>query len=142
MDSKKIGAFIQEKRTDAKMTQEELANKIKVTNKTVSKWETGKEMPCVEKLEPLARILGVSIAELLSGQDNVTELDVLIKEINNKKKKRVINLIVGIIICLVLCALETILYFSGIELEYAYIMMGAFIVVLFIIDIVNYFNHK
>lgn len=142
MDSKKIGAFIQEKRTDAKMTQEELANKIKVTNKTVSKWETGKEMPCVEKLEPLARILGVSISELLSGQDNVTELDVLIKEINNKKKKRVINLIVGIIICLVLCALETILYFSGIELEYAYIMMGAFIVVLFIIDIVNYFNHK
>lgn len=142
MNRKKIGGFIQEKRTDAKMTQEELASKIKVTNKTLSKWETGKEIPYVEKLEPLARILGVTIAEILSGEDKVKDVDFLIKELKNKKKKRIINLILGIIICLILCSLETILYFLGVEAKIAYIIIGVFIIFLLILDIASYFNHK
>lgn len=140
MDSKKIGTFIQEKRMDAKMTQEELANKLYVSNKTISKWETGKGIPSVEMLEPLARILGVTIAEILSGEDNIKDVDVLIKELKNKKKKRIINLILGIIICLFLCALEVILYASGVEEKYAYIIIGIFIVCLLVIDIANYFD--
>lgn len=140
MDSKKIGAFIQEKRLDAKMTQEELASKLYVSNKTISKWETGKGIPSVEMLEPLARILGVTIAEILSGEDNIKDVDVLIKELKNKKKKRIINLILGIIICLFLCALEVILYASGVEEKYAYIIIGIFIVCLLVIDIDNYFD--
>lgn len=140
MDSKKIETFIQEKRMDAKMTQEELASKLYVSNKTVSKWETGKGIPSVEMLEPLARILGVTIAEILSGEDEVKDVDVLIKELKNKKKKRIINLILGIIICLFLCTLEVILYVSGVEEKYAYIIIGVFIICLFIIDIANYFD--
>ena len=142
MDSKKIGAFIEEKRVGAKMTQDELANKLKVTNKTIERWETGKETPSVEKLEPLSRLLGVSIAELLSGEDKVTELDVLIKELQNKKKKRIINLILGIVICLFLCSLEVILYIMGVEAKYAYIIIGVVIVLLLVLDIINYFKHK
>lgn len=140
MDSKKIGAFIQEKRLDAKMTQEELASKLYVSNKTISKWETGKGIPSVEMLEPLARILGVTIAEILSGEDNIKDVDVLIKELKNKKKKRIINLTLGIIICLFLCALEVVLYASGVEEKYAYIIIGIFIVCLLVIDIDNYFD--
>lgn len=140
MDNKKIGTFIAEKRTDAKMTQEELASKLYVSNKTISKWETGKGIPSVEMLEPLSRILGVTIAEILSGEDQVKDVDVLIKELKNKKRKRIINLILGIIICLFLCTLEVILYASGVEEKYAYIIIGVFIVCLFIIDIANYFD--
>lgn len=140
MDSKKIGAFIQEKRLDAKMTQEELASKLYVSNKTISKWETGKGIPSVEMLEPLARILGVTIAEILSGEDNIKDVDVLIKELKNKKKKRIINLTLGIIICLFLCALEVVLYASSVEEKYAYIIIGIFIVCLLVIDIDNYFD--
>lgn len=140
MDSKKIGAFIQEKRLDAKMTQEELASKLYVSNKTISKWETGKGIPSVEMLEPLARILSVTIAEILSGEDKVKDVDFLIKELKNKKKKRIINLILGIIICLFLCVLEVILYASGVEEKYAYVIIGIFILCLFIIDIANYFD--
>lgn len=142
MDNKKIGAFIKEKRVGAKMTQEELAKKLKTTDKMISKWETGKGMPSVEKLEPLARILGVSIAEILSGEDNVKDIDVLVKELNNKKKKRIINLVLGIFICLVLCMLEVILYASGVDAKYAYIIMGIFIFCLFLFDIAYYFWNK
>lgn len=140
MDSKRIGTFIAKKRTDAKMTQEELASKLYVSNKTISKWETGKGIPSVEMLEPLSRILGVTIAEILSGEDQVKDVDVLIKELKNKKKKRVINLIFGIILCLFLCTLEVILYASGVEEKYAYIIIGVFIICLFIVDIANYLD--
>ena len=50
------------------MTQEELGEKIGVTNKTVSRWETGTYMPDIEKLMFLSEILGVSINELLCGE--------------------------------------------------------------------------
>ena len=142
MENKKIGAFIKRKRIDAKMAQEELANKICVSGKTISKWETGKGIPSVEMLELLSRILGVSIAEILSGEDRVKDIDVLIKELKNKNKKRIINLILGIIICLFFCGLEVILYISGVDAKYAYIIIGIFIILLLIIDIVNYFWHK
>ena len=142
MDSKKIGAFIAEKRIEARMTQEELANKIHVSNKTISKWETGRGIPSVEMLEPLSRFLGVSIAEILSGEKPAKEMDLLLKELENKKRKRIINLVVGIFICLFLCMLEVILYASGIDSKYGYIIMALVVIVLLVADIVNYFMNK
>lgn len=140
MDSKKIGAFIKEKRMDAKMTQEELASKLNVSNKTISKWERGLGIPNVDMLEPLSRILGVTIAEILSGENQVKDVDMLIKELKKKKQKRIINLILGIIICLFLCGLEVILYVCGVKENYAYVIIGIFIVSLFIVDIANYLD--
>ena len=51
------------------MTQEELAEKVFVSGKAVSKWETGQGFPDISLLEPLARALGISVIELLSGED-------------------------------------------------------------------------
>ena len=61
------GAVIKELREKNQMTQAELAEKLSVSDKTISKWETGKGYPDVSLLEPLAKVFGVSITELISG---------------------------------------------------------------------------
>ena len=63
------GAVIRKLRENKKMTQEELAEKIFVSGKAVSKWETGQGFPDISLLEPLAKALGISVIELLSGED-------------------------------------------------------------------------
>lgn len=68
MDPEKVGKFIYTLRTKNNMTQNELANKINVTNKAVSRWERGQGLPDISLLEPLSRNLNVSILELLNGQ--------------------------------------------------------------------------
>ena len=69
MDNYVTGAVIKKLRENKKMTQEELAQKIFVTSKAVSKWETGKGFPDVGLLEALGKALDVSVIELLSGED-------------------------------------------------------------------------
>ena len=61
------GAVIKELREKNKMTQAELAEKLSVSDKTISKWETAKGYPDISLLEPIAKVFGVSITELLSG---------------------------------------------------------------------------
>ena len=61
------GKTIKELREKRKLTQKELSEKISVSDKTVSKWETGKGLPDIAVIEELAKALGVSIAELLTG---------------------------------------------------------------------------
>ncbi len=63
------GAVIRRLRESRKMTQEELAERIYVSGKAVSKWETGQGFPDISLLEPLASALGISVIELLSGED-------------------------------------------------------------------------
>ena len=63
------GAVIRRLREQKKMTQEELADRIFVSSKAISKWETGHGFPDVSLLEPLAGALGISVIELLSGED-------------------------------------------------------------------------
>lgn len=74
MDNYVTGAVIKKLRENKKMTQEELAQKIFVTSKAVSKWETGKGFPDVGLLESLGKALDVSVIELLSGED-ITNLN-------------------------------------------------------------------
>lgn len=68
MDQVKTGKFIAELRKEQGLTQEQLGEKLGVTNKTVSRWETGSYMPPVDVLLELSRVLSVSINELLSGE--------------------------------------------------------------------------
>ena len=68
MDQEKIGKFICAMRKQQGMTQEQLGESLGVTNKTVSRWETGKYMPDIDKLQELSAILGISINELLAGE--------------------------------------------------------------------------
>ena len=67
MDNYVTGAAIRSLREGKRMTQEELAEKIHVSSKAVSKWETGKGFPDISLLEPLAEALDISVIELLSG---------------------------------------------------------------------------
>lgn len=67
MDQYITGSVIKELREKYHLTQAELAKKLNVSDKTVSKWETGRGHPDISLLEPIANIFGISIAELISG---------------------------------------------------------------------------
>ncbi|MBQ8162059.1 MAG: helix-turn-helix transcriptional regulator [Clostridia bacterium] len=68
MDQVKTGKFIAKLRREANLTQEALGARLGVTNKTISRWENGNYMPDIEMLQLLGRELGVSINELLAGE--------------------------------------------------------------------------
>lgn len=67
MDQYITGATIKQLREQKKMTQSELSAILGVSDKSVSKWETGRGYPDITLLEPIAQAFGISIAELLSG---------------------------------------------------------------------------
>lgn len=68
MDQEKIGKFIFELRKEKKMTQQELADKIGVTDRAISKWENGRGMPDLSLMKPLCDVLGITLNELISGE--------------------------------------------------------------------------
>ena len=68
MDAKKIGTFIATLRKENNMTQVELAQKLQVTDKAVSKWERGLGFPDINTIEPLADALGVSVLEIMRSE--------------------------------------------------------------------------
>ncbi len=73
MDAKKIGMFLKKLRNEHKMTQEQLGERIGVSNKTISRWETGNYMPPVDCLNMLSDIYHISINEILAGERAVGE---------------------------------------------------------------------
>ena len=68
MNTEMTGQLIAERRRELGLSQSELAEQIHVTDKAVSRWETGRGMPSVDTLEPLAEVLGLSVSELLGGK--------------------------------------------------------------------------
>ena len=78
MDTKKIGMFLKQLRNETGMTQEQLGEKLGVSNKTISRWETGNYMPPVDCLNMLSDIYHISINEILGGErasgDEFTEI--------------------------------------------------------------------
>lgn len=68
LDKRKIGTFIAELRKEAKMTQKELAERLRVSDKTISKWETANGIPDISMLMPIAEVFGITVTELLQGQ--------------------------------------------------------------------------
>lgn len=77
MNQEKIGLFIAKCRREKNMTQEELAEKLGVSNKSISRWENGKTMMDISLFEPLCNELDISIIELLNGE-----------KVNDKKKDK------------------------------------------------------
>ena len=69
MNQTAIGIYIAKKRREKNLTQEQLAEKIGVSNKTISKWENGKCMPDYSIIEQLCKELSVTISELMDGED-------------------------------------------------------------------------
>lgn len=68
IDNEKFGTFLCEMRKEKNMTQKELAEKLFVSDKTVSKWERGASIPNVALLIPIADVLGITVTELLKGE--------------------------------------------------------------------------
>lgn len=102
MNQEKIGMFIRELRTEKKLTQQELADKLGVSDKAISKWENGRCLMDLSLLKPLSDVLGISIVELINGEkiddenlyDKSTEainntLDYSKKEIKKNKYKTI-----------------------------------------------------
>ncbi len=73
MNQEKIGMFIAECRKEKNLTQKDLAEKLGVTDKAISKWENGRCMPDISSLQTLTSELGITINELLSGEKIVEE---------------------------------------------------------------------
>ena len=100
MDNNKMGAFIAQVRKERGVTQLELAQKINVTDKAVSKWERGVGFPDIKIIEALAEALGVSVSELMNGErmenavrdsesDNISNDDILTE--NKKYAGKIVN---------------------------------------------------
>ena len=68
MDAKATGALIAGRRKELGLSQAELAERLHVTDKAVSRWETGRGMPAIDSLEPLAEALSLTVSELLAGR--------------------------------------------------------------------------
>lgn len=102
MNQEKIGKFIAELRKEQNMTQEEFAEKLGVTNKSVSRWENGKTLPDLSMITILAKEFHVDISEILNGRkmstDELIELRntidqiILYSDTVQKKKKEKVNI--------------------------------------------------
>ena len=107
MDQIKIGKFIAEERKAKKYTQRELADKLSISDKTISKWERGIGCPEVSLLLPLCNELEITVNELLSGE-RLQEMDYkkkaeenmvnLVKEAQESKKKIIMSAMVGVLV--------------------------------------------
>ena len=110
------GKFISQKRKEKNLTQEQLAEKLGVSNKTVSKWETGKCMPDYSVVKSLCEELEISVAELMDGEaaeeksvrtyDEEQIMDLLIRTQELEKQKNTLYGIVLIVMGIALLALS------------------------------------
>lgn len=100
MDIKKIGDYILKLRRKKNLTQEELARRVYVTNKAVSRWETGKSLPEVETLYLLSKELGVSVNDILEA-DNSTNEEIKKYYEKKTKKKLTLEIIIFVIIFII-----------------------------------------
>lgn len=117
MDAIKTGGFIAQLRKEKGYTQKALAEKLNVSDKAISRWETGKGFPETSLLKPLSDALGVSIGELLAGEyieqevvkEKVDHVIVSSMEDSQKKLNGVKALCIGLVVLLVICVLFTFL---------------------------------
>ena len=106
MNQEKIGKFIAKIRKEKNMTQQELADKLNVTDRAIGNWENGRRMPDIVFFKPLCQILDISLNELLSGE-RIKEAELKIKtdevlnntiEYSNKRFKKFKNKIILVIL--------------------------------------------
>ena len=106
MDQIAIGKFIFKKRKERNLTQEQLAERLGVSNKTISKWETGKCMPDYSIIRPLCQELNITLAELLDGGEDEKSIHPydhqrilkMMKEARDLKNKKF--MLIGIVVSL------------------------------------------
>lgn len=102
MDQVKIGKFISQMRKEKGLTQKQLGEELLISDKTVSKWETGKGMPEVSLMLPLCEKLGINVNELLTGEripdeDYEKKAEENIMNIMREKEESIRKIIVSVI---------------------------------------------
>lgn len=145
IDKSKFGAFIFELRKEKGFTQKELAEKLFISDKAVSKWETGHSVPDITLLVPLSEILEVTVTELLEcrrieKEVNVAQMDDVVKRVIHLSEEEKYNRpqverkdIVFFIVCVVISLLEL---FGLYQLEHAFyfvipVFIGSLLAMLF-----------
>lgn len=128
MNQEKIGNFIAKKRKEKRLTQDQLAEKLGITNRAISNWENGKNMPDLSLFKPLCDELDISINDLMSGEEiedkhyiNTLEEN-FVNMVSNLEKKRKKNnkfLIISSVILILLIIIGYIIY-SYYEMDIKY----------------------
>ena len=134
MNQMATGKFISQKRKEKSLTQEQLAEKLGVSNKTVSKWETGKCMPDYSVVKTLCDELEITVAELMDGEkseeksvrtyDEEQIMDLLKKTQNLEKQKELLYGILLIVMGIALQALSHTLGGSNVKDFFSGLMLG------------------
>ena len=128
MDNLKFGSFIKELRKEKNMTQKELADKIGLTDKAISKWERGLSFPDITMLSSLAEVFDVDVSEILNGErgkEKVSKEDiekkieeavekVILKKEKRERKIKIFKRAIGIISCVffALCFILQLVYLT------------------------------
>lgn len=146
MDQIAIGRFIAKKRKEQSLTQEQLAGRLGVSNKTISKWETGKCMPDYAVVKSLCEALKVSVSELMDGEEADNQsvrvydeqiLDLLRRTQELEKQKAMMTGVILIVMGIALQALSHTLggsdaqdFFSGLflGLSVAEMLAGIYVI--------------
>lgn len=112
MDQIKIGKFISLKRKEKKLTQQELAELLNITNRAISKWENGSCLPDVGTMPELCKILGITVNDLFSGEvvdmkDNEKKLEENLLEMAKTKEQRdkellSMEIFIGVVVTLIM----------------------------------------
>ena len=120
MNQLTTGKFISQKRKEKNLTQEQLAEKLGVSNKTISKWETGKCMPDYGVVKSLCEELEITVAELMDGEEAeeksvrayyVDQIMDLLRRTQELEKQR--NLLYGILLIVMGIALQVLSHTFG-----------------------------
>ena len=147
MNQQKIGKYIVECRKKKNMTQQELAEKLGVSDRTIGNWENGRNMPDLSLFKPLSEILGISIAELLDGgkidKNNIAykSEEILTNTINYqtekiRKKENKYIFFICFLSLIIIIALNVNTIFNNDSLEYLpLIVLG---VIFIFLGIMNY----
>ena len=133
MDQIKVGAFLKDLRKEKGITQEQLAEKLGVSGRTISRWETGKNMPDISLLVEIAEFFDVSIPEIIKGERKSENMKEETKEVvetmsdyAKAEKEQLIKSfrnmsIIGLVALLVYMVMrETGVYDRNIFLQYTY----------------------
>lgn len=115
MHQKKTGEFLKQLRREKGLTQEQLAERFLVSNRTVSRWETGSNMPDLSVLIELADFYNVDIREIIDGErksemmdpktkDTLKKVAEYVEEENKKDRKKMVDMMAGSAILLVFCS--------------------------------------
>ena len=118
MDQKKIGSFLKELRKEKGITQEKFAEELNVTGRTVSRWETGSNMPDISLLVEISEFFDVSIPEIINGERKSENMNEEVKEVaqtlsvyadfekENLIKKIQSQSIIGVIALMIYCIFD------------------------------------